>query len=659
MSATNQHLAPLDLPTTPEFSCTPPPVQSELNSLDFNRDQLQELERVISRVTEIGAIFKEDYVTKSLILKDFYFRIVDPSNLHYDGEEVFSFRRLIDGQSKFSNVAKILPVFRDPLRGTAVAEDFQDHWFNLRSFVKAFGNMSDDDDKGYYTMYGHDNEPIDHFTPYGYRSSPENVLKDLLGYLHLISDGCEKIIYKKWNHDCARVAIPSDEVMKKIGDVPSVEELMQYPRFTAILNDGQSETIFSASPPWADFKSPKISQRLVNLKIKRFVSLDGKHEYVLSPEERGELGLPSGNSVQRTLIALLLLMIVGLGVATIIIKSDHGTGIEVFSVEPKTPMRPERVHPPLDFQALRCHTSRALGAAVNLGIFAAFIYQYYLSWRRLPDRTPKRVVVDVCRGVGTGISAIRLIVSLDAHTSFCTYGIYPESFPMIVHINTTVLVDCALLVWVYIVAKTLNERSGVVVYKQARIQSQAFSAGIIYFLVANTSLLTRYVIGGAFRMAWVPYLVFSQINFGILAVVLLHFAWRLTRMLTIFVGNLSSEFQEETLDTLKRFLIFTLLGVLFVILQNGGDLMWLVKILRGFDSVSGMAIPPKIVYICHTVGGWVILALFLWYTWIPFNAPKQRKMTRVEYGAWKSLRKRGSMLYKRTTPAPQAGGIGL
>eukprot|EP01083_Nonionella_stella_P039471 107343_1 len=218
---------------TPQFSLTPGFTFPMPNNLP-NSDRAI----AITQVGEISKLFSDEKVTKSLILKDFFFRILDPPHgFTNDGlVDVFSFAELIRDPNKFSDDAKILPVFTPQLDGSNVKTYFQEHWFNLKNFVEAFKNMSDDEDEGYYTLYDDFGERIDHFTPYGDKSSPEKVLEGL--FFHLNRHGCKKIVYKKWIGDRPQEAIPSDDVIQKINANPCVQELMQYPRFTATLNDG-------------------------------------------------------------------------------------------------------------------------------------------------------------------------------------------------------------------------------------------------------------------------------------------------------------------------------------------------------------------------------------------------------------------------------------
>eukprot|EP01083_Nonionella_stella_P295380 1003941_1 len=306
-------------------------------------------------------------------------------------------------------------------------------------------------------------------------------------------------------------------------------------------------------------------------------------------------------------------------------ESEHSDIIEVVPVSATT------------YSNSKCSLSRYLGL-MDLMFLCIFSTQIYLSLRQARQHI-RRIVAEVFRGGGIVISALWLTASIDSHTSFCSYNVYPVCLPMSFHLTSNVLANSTFMFWVYSVSKTLNERSGNPIVRTKLLWKIVLVCGTAFCTISLCSFLLRAIFEDSLRYVWVPFLVYSVLNNTVLGILFIHFAWRLTRMLTMLIGNLDQEGQEDTMNTLGRFLIFTLVGLSFVLLQNSADIIWIVLIVRHFDGSSGMAIPPNIVFMFHSAASRVLLFLFLWYSWVPFRE-NSRNASKIHRPIWRRLSSR-------------------
>eukprot|EP01083_Nonionella_stella_P002481 7148_1 len=306
-------------------------------------------------------------------------------------------------------------------------------------------------------------------------------------------------------------------------------------------------------------------------------------------------------------------------------ESEHSDIIEVVPVSATT------------YSNSKCSLSRYLGL-MDLMFLCIFSTQLYLSLRQARQHI-RRIVAEVFRGGGIVISALWLTASIDSHTSFCSYNVYPVCLPMSFHLTSNVLANSTFMFWVYSVSKTLNERSGNPIVRTKLLWKIVLVCGTVFCTISLCSFLLRAIFEDSLRYVWVPFLVYSVLNNTVLGILFIHFAWRLTRMLTMLIGNLDQEGQEDSMNTLGRFLIFTLVGLSFVLLQNSADIIWIVQIVRHFDGSSGMAIPPNIVFMFHSAASRVLLFLFLWYSWVPFRE-NSRNASKIHRPIWRRLSSR-------------------
>eukprot|EP01083_Nonionella_stella_P067555 178753_1 len=279
------------------------------------------------------------------------------------------------------------------------------------------------------------------------------------------------------------------------------------------------------------------------------------------------------------------------------------------------------------FSTEHCQITRIASVAVDSLLLALFFLQLCMARRREHTSRKNQFVSYAFRGFGAVTALLQVISSVDAHTPLCALSSYSEWLPMFAHLNSTVMINCALLVWLYNLSRSLKERSGAHVFNPNMFLYGGVAVGLVNFVFADVSLVCRVIMGPG-RMVWFPYIIFHVTYFFALSGVLINFCWRLTRTLSVSIGTLAVEQQEGTLDTMGRIQFFTLVCFFFIVLRNIADILWIFDLAYGDPSKSSSIHsenPSQLFYAIHSFAHNAALLLFLWYTWIPLGKTKPRR----------------------------------
>eukprot|EP01083_Nonionella_stella_P215223 774817_1 len=270
-----------------------------------------------------------------------------------------------------------------------------------------------------------------------------------------------------------------------------------------------------------------------------------------------------------------------------------------------------------------CASSRILGLSQAVPMTVLYLAQCVVS-ARLYGKDKEAFTGRVCRALGFVAAFLELLLHIDAHTTYCSYGIMSPLFTRFLRFNIGGLTNAALIVWVYVAVNSL-ERARLSHYNGGVLKTVALTLVVVYPILANLSFILAIVVREHGFWTWSIHAAFSIISNVLVISRLLVAYCQLSAILTVAVNAdmLTKKSTEHTLKTIKRYRTFTVLCTFGSIVRVVTYCKKVYEIISDPFKKAQISAPVSPYFdIMHTVY-MIWLATFLWFFWIPMECSRR------------------------------------